>query len=71
MLLAMNDLKTLRLYQHCSDFDEVGKSHKRDPNCNKKNGVGNEIREDHEDQPADQGDARLLLLSVNEEAKTD
>ena len=70
-LLSMNDLKTLLPCLHCSDSDEVGKSYERDPNSDNKNGVGNEIREDHEDQPADQGDARLLLLSVNEEAKTD
>jgi hypothetical protein len=36
-----------------SDSDEVGKSYERYPDCDKKNGVGNEIREDHEDQPAD------------------
>ena len=38
---------------HCLDSDKVGKSYERDPNCDKKNGIGNEIREDHEDQSAD------------------
>ena len=54
---------------HCLDSDKVGKSYERDPNCDKKNGIGNEIREDHEDQSADEGDDHLLLLAVHEEAE--
>ena len=54
-----------------SDSDEVGKSHERYPDCDKENGVGNEIREDHQDQPADEGDDHLLLPAVQEKAEPD
>ena len=54
---------------HRSDSDEVGKGYERDSNGDKKNGAGNEIREDHQGQPADQWDDRLLLLAVREEAE--
>ena len=53
----------------CSNSNEVGKSYERGPNCDEKNGVGNEIREDHEDQPADQGHNHFLLPPVHEEAE--
>jgi hypothetical protein len=36
-------------FANSSDSDEVGKSYECYPDCDKKNGVGNEIREDHED----------------------
>lgn len=64
--------RVLRSYTrvlHCSDPDEVGNNYEHDTNCDNKNGVGNEIREDHEDQPANQWDDRLLLPAVNEETE--
>ena len=39
------------------------------PDSDKKNGVGNEIREDHEGQPADQRHHRLLPSAVHEKAE--
>jgi len=53
----------------CSNSDKVGKSYERDPNGDKKNGVGNEIGEDPECQPADQRDGCLLLFAVHEESE--
>jgi len=56
---------------HCSESDEIGNDYEHDPYCDKKNGVRNKIREDHEGQPANQWDDRFLFLAVQEESEPD
>ena len=67
----MNDFSSCDQALQCSDSDEVRKGYERDPNCDKRNGVGNEIRQEHEDQPANQWDDSRLPLTVHEEAEPD
>ncbi len=54
-----------------SESDEVGNSCEHRPNCDENNGVGNKIREDHERQPANHWNGRLLLPAVHEESEPD
>ena len=52
-----------------SDSDEVGNNDEDDPNRDEKNRVGKKIGEDHEGQPANQWDDRLLFPAINEETE--
>jgi hypothetical protein len=51
---------------HCSDPDKVGNGHEHHANRDKKNHIGDEIREDHEGYTTHQRHDRALLLAVHE-----
>src|SRR5215213_4049558 len=51
--------------------EEVGNRDERRPDGDQKKGARNEIRENHESQPAGQRDDRTLLLPIYEEAEPD
>ena len=55
----------------CSDSDKIGNNHEYGRNCDKKADAGDEIREDHEAQPANQWDDCFLFLAIQEEAEPD
>lgn len=55
---------------HPSDSKEVRRSNQHAPYGDKQDGIGNEIREDHERQPTQQWHRRFLLPSIQEKAKT-
>lgn len=51
--------------------EEIGQHDEHNPNPDKRNHTGNEIRIDHEAQPAEQRNNRFLLFSVDKEAQPD
>lgn len=55
---------------HCSDPDKVGNGHEHQANRDKKEHIGNEIREDHEGYTTDQRHDRALLPAVHEEPES-
>jgi len=52
-----------------SYFHEVGNKDEHNPNCDEKNDVGNEIRENHEHQPTNEWRGRILLPAIDEESE--
>ena len=59
-----------RLRPSCSNSDEVGNGDEQRSDGDKQHGVGHEVRKNHEDEPADQGNDFLLLLAIDEEAES-